>query len=155
MAGLRGALAVAVMTGGVLLGAVACGGSSTVSAPTTAVDGGGPTSLPATAPESSASVPSGYPGPPSVASSPKDKEFVAKMRSEGLVASDETIIGAAQYTCDALSQSPNPRYVETLVKGMLGPSRTGDGVSADKADKLATDDANKLIAEAKSSYCKK
>ncbi|CAM3846506.1 MULTISPECIES: DUF732 domain-containing protein [Tsukamurella] len=154
MAGLRGALAVAVMTGGVLLGAVACGGSSTVSAPDTAVDGG-PTSLPATAPASSASVPSGYPGPPSVASSPKDKEFVTKMRSEGLVASDETIIGAAQYTCDALSQNPNPRYVETLVKGMLGPSRTGEGVSAQQADKLATDDATKLIAEAKSSYCKK
>ncbi|GAA1082239.1 DUF732 domain-containing protein [Tsukamurella spumae] len=153
MAGLREALVAAVLTGGVLLGAVACGGSSTVEAPTTtAADGGGtssgPTTLPATAPASSSAA----------AANPKDAAFVAKMKSQGLVASDSDILGAAGYVCSALSQNPNKQYQEktlpTLVKAMIGTSRTGGGVSAEQADKLASDDATKLIAEAKTSYCK-
>ncbi|MET9327328.1 DUF732 domain-containing protein [Tsukamurella sp. NPDC003166] len=151
MAGLRKALVAAVLTGGVLLGAVACGGSSTVEAPTTAADGGtssGPTTLPATAPASSSAAPT----------NPKDAAFVAKMKSQGLVASDSDILGAAGYVCSALSQNPNKQYQEktlpTLVKAMIGTSRTGGGVSAEQADKLATADATKLIAEAKTSYCK-
>ncbi|KXO98199.1 hypothetical protein AXK60_14715 [Tsukamurella pseudospumae] len=142
----------AVLTGGVLLGAVACGGSSTVEAPTTAADGGGtssgPTTLPATAPASSSAA----------STNPKDAAFVAKMKSQGLVASDSDILGAAGYVCSALSQNPNKQYQEktlpTLVKAMIGTSRTGGGVSAEQADKLATADATKLIAEAKTSYCK-
>ena len=152
MAGLRGALAAAVMTGGVLLGAVACGGSSTVEAPTTPVEGGGsssgPTTLPATAPASSSAA----------AANPKDAAFVAKMRQQGLVASDADIVGAAGYVCSALSQNPSKAYQEktlpTLVKAMIGTSRTGGGASAEQADKLAEADATKLITEAKASYCK-
>lgn len=157
MAGVRGALTVAVMSGAVLFGAVACGGSSTVTAPTTAIDGGGegassgPTTPPATAPSSAS-------GSASPAKNAKDTAFIAKLRAEGLVASDENIVGAAGMVCAALDQNPSKTYIEktlpTYVKAMIGQSRVREGVSAADADKAATADATKLIAEARASYCK-
>ncbi len=154
MAGLRGALAAAVVTGSVLLGAVACGGSSTVEAPNATVEDGGsassgPTTLPATAPASSSAA----------ATNPEDTAFIAKLRAQGLVASNENIVGAAGMVCAALAQNPSKTYLDktlpTYVKAMIGQSRVKDGVSAEQADKQATADAAKLIAEARSSYCKK
>ncbi|TWS18654.1 DUF732 domain-containing protein [Tsukamurella asaccharolytica] len=152
MAGLRGALAAAVLTGGVLLGAVACGGSSTVEAPTTAVEGG-PTSLPATAP-GSATAPSGYPGTSgsagasstaNAATPQKDKEFIAKVRADGVKAPDDVVINAAQFACEYDKSGRDAKNLEPFVVGILGPY-DGDAASAN---------AKKFIAEARSSYCKK
>lgn len=148
MAGLRGALAAAVMTGGVLLGAVACGGSSTVEAPTTPVDGG-PTSLPATAP-GSATAPSGYPGASSsttanAAVSKKDKDFIAKVRADGVKAPDDVVINAAQFACEYDKSGRDAKNLEPFVVGILGPY-DGDA---------AAGNAKKFIAEARASYCKK
>lgn len=148
MAGLRGALAAAVMTGGVLLGAVACGGSSTVTAPTTPVEGGGgPTSLPATAP-GSASAPSGYPDSvssvPNAATSAKDKAFIAKVRTQGVKAPDDVVINAAQFACEYDKSGRDAKNLEPFVVGILGPY-DGDAAAAN---------AKKFITEARASYCK-
>ncbi len=148
MTGLRGALAAAVMTGGVLLGAVACGGSSTVEAPTTAVDGG-PTSLPATAP-GSATAPSGYPGASgsstaNAAVSQKDKDFIAKVRADGVKAPDDVVINAAQFACEYDKSGRDAKNLEPFVVGILGPY-DGDAASGN---------AKKFITEARASYCKK
>lgn len=148
MAGLRGALAAAVMTSGVLLGAVACGGSSTVEAPTTAVDGG-PTSLPATAP-GSATAPSGYPGASgsstaNTAVSQKDKDFIAKVRADGVKAPDDVVINAAQFACEYDKSGRDAKNLEPFVVGILGPY-DGDAASGN---------AKKFITEARASYCKK
>ncbi len=139
------------MAGGVLLGAVACGGSSTVTAPTTAVDGGGesssgPTSLPATAPDSS-EAPSGYPGASAAPqASPKDKAFVAKVREMGIKAPDDVVINAAQFTCESDKTNKKSTSLEPIVTGSLSPWEP-DG-------KKATANAKKFIAEARSGYCK-
>lgn len=151
MAGLRGALAAAVMTGGVLLGAVACGGSSTVEAPTSPVEGG-PTSLPATAP-GSATAPSGYPGSSSASASAsansalstKDKDFIAKVREDGVKAPDDVVINAAQFACEYDKSGRDAKNLEPFVVGILGPY---DG-------NAATANAKKFITEARASYCKK
>ena len=146
MAGVRGALAAAVLTGGVLLGAVACGGSSTVDAPTTPVEGGG-TSLPATAP-GSATAPSGYPGGSSVANAAltqKDKDFIAKVRADGVKAPDDVVINAAQFACEYDKSGRDAKNLEPFVVGILGPY-DGDA---------AAGNAKKFITEARASYCKK
>jgi hypothetical protein len=150
MAGLRGALAAAVMTGGVLLGAVACGGSSTVEAPTTPVEGEPtslPASLPATAP-GSATAPSGYPGASSTANpalTQKDKAFIAKVREDGVKAPDDVVINAAQFACEYDKSGRDAKNLEPFVVGILGPY-DGDAASGN---------AKKFIAEARASYCKK
>ncbi|NMD57929.1 MULTISPECIES: DUF732 domain-containing protein [Tsukamurella] len=146
MAGLRGALAAAVMTSGVLLGAVACGGSSTVEAPTTPVEGE-PTSLPATAP-GSATAPSGYPGASSAANTAltqKDKDFIAKVRQDGVKAPDDVVINAAQFACEYDKSGRDAKNLEPFVVGILGPY-DGDAASGN---------AKKFITEARASYCKK
>jgi hypothetical protein len=146
MAGLRGALAVAVMTGGVLLGAVACGGSSTVTAPTTAVDGTQATSLPATAP-GSATAPSGYPGPSAAPTlTAKDKDFITKVRAIGIKAPDDVVINAAQYVCESDKTNPKSTSLEPIVTGSISPWEPNG--------ETATANAKKFIAEARSSYCK-
>ncbi|GAB3134125.1 hypothetical protein GCM10027289_25350 [Tsukamurella serpentis] len=155
MAGLRGAFSAAVITGGVLLGAVACGGSSTVTAPTTPVGGGsdsgaassGPTSLPATAPGSSATAPSGYPGSSAVTApgkTGKDQDFIGKVRGLGIKAPDDVLINAAQFACEYDKSGRDAKNLEPFVVGILGPY-DGDN---------AKGNAGKFIAEARSSYCK-
>lgn len=146
MAGLRGALAAAALAGGVLLGAVACGGSSTVDAPTTPVEGG-PTSLPATGP-GSGTAPSGYPGASSAtntALTQKDKDFIAKVRADGVKAPDDVVINAAQFACEYDKSGRDAKNLEPFVIGILGPY-DGDAASGN---------AKKFITEARASYCKK
>lgn len=147
MAGLRGALAAAVMTGGVLLGAVACGGSSTVESPNTGVDGE-PTSLPATAPGSQTSAPSGYPDSassvPNAAVSAKDKAFIDKIHKAGIKAPDDVIINVGQFACEYDRSGRDSKNLEPFVVGNLSP---WDGDAA-------TANAKKFIAEARASYCK-
>ncbi len=130
------------------MGAAACGGSSTVSAPTapglTGTDSSGPTTVPATGPSSGAAAPSGFPGATTTTMAPKDAAFVAKAHAAGINAPDDVIVGAVSYVCSALAANPKPPNMQVFVVGMLGSGET---------DQQATADAKKFIALAQSDYC--
>ncbi|MFC7755365.1 DUF732 domain-containing protein [Tsukamurella soli] len=147
----RRALGVAALAGAIALGATACGGSSTVTAPTAPdLSGGGtasagPTTLPATGPSSTAA-PSGFPGESATPMSAKEKAFVATIRGAGINAPDDVVVLAGNYVCSSVAANPKSSNLEIMIKAMLGPGQT---------DEQATADAKTLIAKAESGYCKK
>lgn len=148
MARMRKVAAIAALSSAVLFGGVACGGSSTVSAPTTPIVVGseGPTSLPATAAPSSAAAPSGFPGSRTVTESPAEAKFVSDLRAKGFTDDENTLIQAGRYVCAALSTKPTPKSYEIMVEAIVGKDRTPD--EAKKA-------AATVIDTAKSGMCKK
>jgi hypothetical protein len=149
MARVQKLAAVAAMSGVVLFGGVACGGSSTVSAPTTpvAVGSDAPSTLPATTAPSGGAAPSGFPGSTTNSESPAEKQYITDLRAKGFKDDEVTLIQAGRYVCDALSFKSPPQGWEQFVEGVVGRGRT-------QAD--ATSAANTVIATAKSSgMCKK
>ncbi|MDF0530784.1 DUF732 domain-containing protein [Tsukamurella sp. 8F] len=152
----RRLFAATTLIGAVLLGATACGGSSTVSAPTAPAISGtedeapssGPSTLPATGPDSS-TAPSGFPGAsvaPQVSS--KDKGFIEQVRKQGVTAPDDVIISTVGYVCDTVKANPKSQNLQTFVTALLSAGGTTDDAQAKAV-------ANKFIATAKTSYCDK
>ena len=150
MARVQKVAAIAAMGGAVLFGGVACGGSSTVSAPTTpvAVGSDGPSTLPATTAASDAAAPSGFPGAGSGIETPAEKKYIADLRAKGINDPQADMLLAGHYVCAALAQNAAPAMYQTWVDAIMGRQQRSQ---ADIKKATAT-----VVDSAKSSgMCKK